>query len=99
MEGSLNRRIYQMRTYIYIISCLVLSLSASFKVHSQDFLSTNGKSIVNELGDTILLRGMGLGGWMLQEGYMLQTSEFANAQYQSREKIEELIGPEDTDVF
>lgn len=49
--------------------------------------------------DTILLRGMGLGGWMLQEGYMLQTSGFANAQYQIREKIEQLIGQTDTELF
>lgn len=65
----------------------------------QNMLSTSGKAIVNESGDTILLRGMGLGGWMLQEGYMLQTAGFANAQYQIREKIEELIGEEDTDLF
>lgn len=62
-------------------------------------LSTNGKAIVNENGDTIILRGMGLGGWMLQEGYMLQTASFANAQHQIRNKIEELIGPANTNIF
>ncbi len=66
---------------------------------AQEFLSTNGKAIVNESGDTILLRGMGLGGWMLQEGYMMHTSSFANAQYQLMGKIEELIGATDTDLF
>jgi len=66
---------------------------------AQEFLSTNGKAIVNESGDTILLRGMGLGGWMLQEGYMMHTSSFANAQYQLMGKIEELIGAADTDLF
>ena len=66
---------------------------------AQEFLSTNGKAIVNESGDTILLRGMGLGGWMLQEGYMMHTSSFANAQYQLQAKIEELIGAADTDLF
>jgi len=65
----------------------------------QEFLQTNGKAIVNESGDTILLRGMGLGGWMLQEGYMMHSSDFANAQYQLRGKIEELIGAEDTELF
>jgi len=40
---------------------------------AQSYLSTHGQAIVNENGDTIILRGMGLGGWMLQEGYMLQT--------------------------
>ena len=67
---------------------------SSLQVSGQEFLSTHGKAIVNESGDTILLRGMGLGGWMLQEGYMMQTSSFANAQYQLMGKIEELIGPD-----
>ena len=65
----------------------------------QGYLRTDGQEIVNENGDPVLLRGMGLGGWMLQEGYMLQTASFANPQYQIRAKIEELIGTADTDLF
>lgn len=68
-------------------------------VHTQSFLRTEGQAIVNEAGENVLLRGMGLGGWMLQEGYMLQTASFANPQYQIRAAIEGLIGPENTDVF
>jgi endoglucanase len=79
--------------YLILLQICVLQLSG------QEFLSTNGQAIVNESGDSILLRGMGLGGWMLQEGYMMQTSGFANAQYQLRAKIEELIGPADTELF
>jgi aryl-phospho-beta-D-glucosidase BglC (GH1 family) len=66
---------------------------------SPHFLRTSGKNIINQNLDTIILRGMGLGGWMLQEGYMLQTSGFATAQYQIRESIETLIGTENTDTF
>lgn len=65
----------------------------------QHMLSTSGKAIVNQNGDSILLRGMGLGGYMLQEGYMLQTAGFANAQYEIRDHIEQLIGAADTDLF
>lgn len=68
-------------------------------LQGQNLLQTNGRAIVNQLGDTLLLRGMGLGGWMLQEGYMLQTADFANPQHKIRAAIEELIGPEDTDLF
>ena len=81
---------------------ILLSLALQILVtqlSGQEFLSTNGKAIVNESGDSIILRGMGLGGWMLQEGYMMQTSGFANAQYQIRAKIEELIGPADTELY
>ncbi len=63
----------------------------------QGFLRTQGQDIVNEAGEPFLLRGMGLGGWMLQEGYMLQTASFANPQYQIRATIENLIGEEATD--
>jgi hypothetical protein len=77
--------------------CLLLFLT--FEASSQGFLHAQGKAIVNGDGDTILLRGMGLGGWMVQEGYMMQTSSFANAQHQIRQKIEDLIGPADTELF
>ena len=78
---------------------LVFSFISFQTVNGQDILKAEGKAIVNQAGDTIILRGMGLGGWMLQEGYMLQTAGFASAQYQIRDKIEELIGPADTDLF
>jgi endoglucanase len=68
-------------------------------INAQHFLSTNGQAIVNENQDTILLRGMGLGGWMVQEGYMLQTAGFANPQHEIRAVIQDLIGEADTDLF
>ena len=43
--------------------------------------------IVNDKGENVLLRGLGLGGWMLQEGYMLKTADFAGPQYQIKNKI------------
>jgi len=79
------------------ITALVLFMVVSVK--GQHFLSTSGKIIVNENQDTILLRGMGLGGWMVQEGYMLQTAGFANPQHQIRATIEALIGTTNTDLF
>jgi endoglucanase len=78
---------------------IILVISLLIRQNGQGFLHTSGLQIVNEDGDSVLLRGIGLGGWMLQEGYMLQTSDFATAQHEIREKIEELIGPENTDTF
>ncbi|MDR7090237.1 hypothetical protein J2X05_002259 [Cellvibrio fibrivorans] len=54
--------------------------------------------IVNEQGEKVLLRGMGLGGWMLQEGYMLKLGNLGQ-QHAMRAKIEELIGAEATQEF
>ncbi len=87
----------KLRTRIpYILLFLALFIQPAV---SQNYLKTNGKAIVNEAGDTIILRAMGLGGWMLQEGYMLQTAGFASAQYQIKAKIEALIGKTDADIF
>ena len=81
------------------IAFLLLFIVITAHSHGQSLLQTQGKIIVNQSGDTVLLRGMGLGGWMLQEGYMLQTQGFANAQYEIRDRIEQLIGTADTDLF
>ncbi len=84
-----------MKKFFFFLALVLFNFSSI----AQSFLRTQGQAIVNESNDTIILRGMGLGGWMLQEGYMLQTASFANAQYQIRNKIEELIGADDTQVF
>ncbi len=76
-----------------------LFVSLIITANAQHFLSTSGKFIVNENQDTVLLRAMGLGGWMVQEGYMLQTASFANPQHEIRATIEALIGETDTDLF
>jgi len=58
-----------------IIALLLICLAQiiTLQVSGQEFLGTNGKAIINESGDSILLRGMGLGGWMLQEDYFFQS--------------------------
>lgn len=63
------------------------------------YLHTQGKQIVDKNGQEVILRGMGLGGWMLQEGYMLETNSFANPQHQIRAKIQDLIGEANTNQF
>jgi aryl-phospho-beta-D-glucosidase BglC (GH1 family) len=62
-------------------------------------LKTNGKKIVDENGNEVILRGMGLGGWMLQEPYMMEMSGIATAQWDIKAKISALIGPANTDAF
>lgn len=72
---------------------------ATTTAYSQGFLKTEGTKIVNERGEEVLLRGIGLGGWMLQEGYMMRTGDVAGQQHVLRAKIQELIGPEKTEEF
>ena len=82
-----------------LLTGLFVAVLGPAHLFGQHRLSTEGPVIVNEAGEEVLLRGMGLGGWMLQEGYMLQTAGFANAQYEIRNKIEQLIGEEATAEF
>lgn len=69
------------------------------QVVSAQYLHQQGRYIVDGDGKEFIIRSMGLGGWMLQEGYMLGTEKFANPQYQIRDKIESLVGEEQTNKF
>ena len=79
----------------------VLLMLALFPLLSfgQGFVKCNDKAIVKPNGDTLLIRSMGIGGWMVQEGYMMQTSSFADAQHELRDTIEDLIGLANTQDF
>jgi len=82
---------------------LILKTTFVFLLFSQlvsaQYLHQKGKYIVDGNDKEFIIRSMGLGGWMIQEGYMLETSKFANPQYQIRAKIESLIGKPNTDIF
>ncbi len=63
------------------------------------FLHTEGSKVVNGTGEEVLLRGIGLGGWMLQEPYMLKLTKVAKNQQEIRSKIKALIGEKKTQAF
>jgi hypothetical protein len=77
---------------------LIFTLAMSNTVSAQG-LKASGKKIVDENGTEVILRGMGLGGWMLQEPYMMDMSGFAGTQWQIKEKIKALIGEQNTTAF
>jgi endoglucanase len=79
------------------ITCLLFAFQPLLR--AQGFLKAEGKSIVNEKGQNVLLRGIGLGGWMLQEGYMLGITAEGQQQHKIRQRIDSLIGPEATQEF
>lgn len=62
-------------------------------------LRVSGARIVDHSGKEIILRGMGLGGWMLQEPYMMQLQGVTGTQLGIRNKITDLVGKEKTDIF
>jgi endoglucanase len=82
-----------------IVLILLVSAITSGVATAQGFLKTDGKRIVDEKGNNILLRGMGLGGWMLQEGYMLRVEKIGQQQHVIRKNIADLIGVKKADAF
>lgn len=82
----------------FLFTCLFLVCEFAISLQAQ-FLKVSGKKIVDDTNKEVILRGMGLGGWMIQEGYMLETGSFANAQHDIRAYIQNLIGPASTDQF
>ncbi|NCI45316.1 cellulase family glycosylhydrolase [Sediminibacterium soli] len=84
------------RRSAYCLVCLLFLYAGV--LHAQGFLRTKDRQIVNGKGKEIILRGMGLGGWMLQEGYMFRLGAIGR-QYLIKEKIGELVGAEKTKQF
>ena len=82
------------KTGLFFLTFLFFCLS----LYSQGFLRVNGKHIENDKNKDFILRGMGFGGWMLQEGYMFDLG-FLGQQYKIKEKITELIGKKEADIF
>lgn len=57
------------------------------------FLKAKGKLIVDASGEPFILRGMGMGGWMLQESYMFRLNGIG-PQYKIKQRIADLVGDE-----
>lgn len=82
-----------------IVLLVIAAILAGCRSTNENLLSAEGKEIVNGKGENVLLRGIGLGGWMLQEPYMLKLSGIATAQYDIINKIDSLIGKERREEF
>jgi len=88
------------KTFLFF-SILFLSILTFYTCNKpkKNFLHRAGTQIVDGNNQEFFSKGMGLGGWMLQEGYMVLSSSFAGTQHEYRAKIEELIGKEGADEF
>jgi endoglucanase len=64
-----------------------------------DFVHTQGKDIIDEHGNKLLLRGVGLGGWLLPEGYMWRFPNQGDRPRKIEKVIESLIGKDAANDF
>jgi len=62
------------------------------------YVHVDGKEIVSADGSPILLRGIGLGGWLVPEGYMLHTPGYGSPT-SIRNQILDVLGEAETEEF
>lgn len=81
-----------------IFTALFFALICGKSVSAQGFLRVNASKIENDANKDFILKGIGLGGYMLQEGYMFGLSNLGQ-QHKIREKITNLVGEKETERF
>ena len=59
---------------VLAVSSIVLVAFAANKIGENDFLHVESGNLVNEKGETVLLQGVNLGGWLIQESWMCPVS-------------------------
>jgi hypothetical protein len=95
-----------MRARCWCIAVLTVPLAwSALSTHAvaqngSGFFRAEGKEIVDPAGNPVVPRGIGLGGWLMPEGYMLDISTPNGGSPSSiRTQIEALIGPVNTATF
>ncbi len=63
------------------------------------FLHTQGQDIVDENGQKVRLRGVGLGNWLLPEGYMWRFGNQGDRPRRIEKTVSDLVGPENAARF
>jgi len=82
-----------------IVAAFVTALSCSEVQGALTFLRTRGQDMVDEANRKVLLRGVGLGNWMLPEGYMWKFGDQGDRPRKIEKIVLALIGPESAARF
>jgi endoglucanase len=81
-----------------LVAALLLAATALGSAQPAGFLRAKDQRIVDGQGREVILRGMGLGGWMLQEGYMLGVNG-DGTQHSIKAGLTDLVGKAECDKF
>lgn len=85
---------------LFLAVVLLIQASLGDGIAAQlTFLRTHGHDIINERGETILLRGVGLGNWMLPEGYMWKFGRDGDRPRRIEKMVADMIGDEPSQHF
>lgn len=84
---------------IIISVCNFCSFAQKKLQKNLSFLHTSGQDIVNESGQKIFLKGVGLGNWLLPEGYMWKFGAAGDRPRKIEKIVADLIGKEKAAAF
>ncbi|MDM7924908.1 MAG: cellulase family glycosylhydrolase [bacterium] len=87
------------RMHLLALGCCLLFLMAAPASGSvPGFLRVQGTTLVDSTGSEVILRGFGLGGWLVMEGYQAHIPGFGSPS-DIEAKIFDLIGDEAAEAF
>jgi endoglucanase len=84
-------------TLIHLLTIFLISNLYTVYIYGQNkmsFLHTSRQDIVNEKGEKVFLKGVGLGNWLLPEGYMWKFGAAGDRPRKIEKVISDLIGEE-----
>ncbi len=87
------------RTVMIGAFLFLATLMVGASAQAKGFLHTRGQDMVDEGGNKVLLRGVGLGNWLLPEGYMWKFGQAGDRPRTIEKLVSDLIGPEKADEF
>jgi endoglucanase len=78
--------------------CMLFLFAFTFaRAQSPAFVHRSGRTLIDSAGQTVQLRGINLGGWLLWEGWMWGSG--LKSQSKVTRRLEELAGKQATDSF
>jgi endoglucanase len=99
-NSIVSPRISSAAVAIIFLCGLIFAVTTEFSNAVEiQFLHTRGQDIVTEKGEKVLLRGVGLGNWMLPEGYMWKFGNQADRPRRIEKLVSDLVGADNAKRF
>jgi endoglucanase len=83
---------------LFLIIILLLNFNRNLQA-ADGFLKVSGHNFVDAQGNTVFLRGVGLGNWLLPEGYMWKFGPDGDRPRKIEHLITEMVGPQKAQEF
>jgi hypothetical protein len=88
-----------MRARAALVCALALAATALAPAPASRFVRVEGRELVSPAGTPLRLKGIGLGNWLLPEGYMFLFKKGAQSPRQINDLVSELVGPDEARAF